>query len=59
VSYPHALVKYEVYAIKEVAMKLARKGLSAEQIREAMLDMAEDAADEAAQWAAEEDRRTA
>lgn len=58
-SYPHALVRYEVYAIKEVAMKLARKGLSAEQIREAMEDMAHDAADEAVRWLEEEDRRTA
>lgn len=58
-SYPHALVRYEVYAIKEVAMKLARKGLSAEQIREAMEDMAHDAADDAARWLEEEDRRTA
>lgn len=58
-SYPHALVKYEVYAIKEVAMKLARKGLSAEEIREAMVDMAEDAADEAKVWIEAEDRRTA
>lgn len=58
-SYPHALVRYEVYAIKEVAMKLARKGLSPEQIREAMDDMAADAAEEAARWIEEEDRRTA
>lgn len=58
-SYPHALVKYETYAIKEVAMKLARKGLSAEQIREAMLDMAEDASDDAQAWLENEDRRTA
>lgn len=58
-SYPHALVRYEIYAIKEVAMKLARKGLSPEQIREAMLDMAEDAADEAKTWIEAEDRRTA
>jgi hypothetical protein len=59
VSYPHAMVAGKTVRIREVAMDLARKGLDAEQIREALHDMADDVADEIAVWIEAEDRRTA
>lgn len=50
-------VHMERFKIREAAMSLARKGLSADTIREAMLDMAETEAEHAIAWAEEEDRR--
>ncbi len=44
------------FRVREAAMVLAKRGLSAETIREAMLDMAETEAEHAIAWAAEYDR---
>ncbi len=46
-------------AVTEVAMDLARAGLSDEVIREMMKDVAAGAAERAIAWGAEEDRRQA
>jgi SOS response regulatory protein OraA/RecX len=45
--------------IRDVAMSLARAGLSDETIREAMADMAQTEAERAIAWAAKEDARQA
>ena len=45
--------------VREAAMLLARRGLDADTIREAMIDMATTEAEHAIAWAAEEDRRMA
>ena len=41
--------------VREAAMLLAKRGLDAETIREAMLDMAQTEAEHAIKWAAEMD----
>lgn len=53
------VVFYQRFKVREVAMHLARSGLSPETIREAMLDLAKTEAEHAIAWAAEEDRRMA
>ncbi len=45
--------------VRGAAMLLAKRGLSADTIREYMRDLAETEAEHAIAWAAEEDRRTA
>ena len=54
-----AWVDPQRFKIREVAMYLAHRGLDAETIREAMIDMATTEAEHAIAWAAEEDRRMA
>ncbi len=50
------VVFLQAHKVFGVAMHLARRGLSAEDIREAMADMARDAADHAVAWVEERER---
>lgn len=47
------------WKVREAAMLLAQRGLSAETIREAMRDMADTESDRAIEWADEYERREA
>ncbi len=51
------VVFFQRAKVREVAMHLARRGLSAETIRAAMIDMATTEADRAIAWAEDLDRR--
>ncbi len=49
----------EEVAMYSLALSMARRGYSPEQIRQDMADLASEAAEDAINWAEEEDRRMA